>query len=120
MPPGFSGADLFRMIGSMALVLLALGALLWMLRRMQARMVGQTAGRRMHVVETLSLNTRHKLALVRVDGRDVLVGVSPAQLTALAQWPQGDAATDMHSAGGTNQSQPPFDLAALSGQAPHA
>lgn len=116
MPPGFSGADLFRMIGSMVLVLIALAALLWMLRRMQTRMVSQTPGRRMHLVETLSLNTRHKLALVRVDGRDVLVGVSPAQLTALAQWPQADhAATPSATA-----TSAPFDLAALTGQAPHA
>lgn len=104
------------MIGSMALVLIALGALLWVLRRMQAKMVSQTPGRRMHLVETLSLNTRHKLALVRVDGRDVLVGVSPAQLTALAQWSPADQAAHPTA----TPSSAPFDLAALTGQAPHA
>ena len=107
MPPGFSGAELFRMIGSMALVLIVMGALLWTLKRMQAKMVSQGGSRRLQVLETMSLNTRHKLALVRVGDHEVLVGVSPAQMTALAQW--------HHNQPVTPQPQATFDLQALTG-----
>jgi flagellar protein FliO/FliZ len=98
MPPGFSGADLFRMIGSMALVLIVMAVLLWVLKRMQAKMVSQVGARRLQVVESLSLNTRHKLALVRVGGHEVLVGVSPTHITALAQWSDGQTVTPDHQA----------------------
>ena len=97
------------MIGSMALVLIVMGALLWTLKRMQAKMVSQGGSRRMQLVETLSLNTRHKLALVRVGEHEVLVGVSPAQMTALAQWHKGEAVTP------PTQAQAHFDLQALTG-----
>lgn len=68
MPSGISGADLMRLIGSMALVIALMGGLLWLLRRMQTRISGQSRGRRLQLIESLSLNTRHKLALVQVDG----------------------------------------------------
>ena len=88
MATGLSGSELLRMTGSMVLVLVCLGALLWMLRRMQAKIGSPLPGRRLQIIESLSLNTRHKVALVQVDGQCVLVGMSPAQLTPLAQWPQ--------------------------------
>jgi flagellar biosynthetic protein FliO len=91
MSPGLSATDLLRMLGSMALVLAAMAALLWALRRMQSKVGIRGGGRRLDLIETLSLNARHKLALVSVDGRAVLVGISPAQVTALAQWPAADA-----------------------------
>lgn len=115
MPPGFSGADLFRMIGSMALVLIVMAALLWTLKRMQAKMVSQGGTRRLQVLETMSLNTRHKLALVRVGEHEVLVGVSPAQMTALAQWHNGQAVTPQPLTQTHNQAQAHFDLQELSG-----
>jgi len=46
MAPGFGSAELFRMIGSFALVLILMAALLWALRRLQSRMNSQNSGRR--------------------------------------------------------------------------
>ena len=83
MPSGISGADLMRLIGSMALVIALMGGLLWLLRRMQTRISGQSRGRRLQLIESLSLNTRHKLALVQVDGQQVLIGMSPVSYTHL-------------------------------------
>ncbi len=113
MPSGISGADLMRLIGSMALVIALMGGLLWLLRRMQTRISGQSRGRRLQLIESLSLNTRHKLALVQVDGQQVLIGMSPAQLTALAHWSQEGGASL------ATGNSPRFDLNELTG-APHA
>jgi len=82
--------ELFRMIGSMVLVLALLGALLYVLKRMQAKVGPQASGRRMKLLESLSLNSRHKVALLNVDGHTVVVGLSPAQMTCLAHWKQDD------------------------------
>jgi flagellar biosynthetic protein FliO len=89
MASGFSGADLFRLLASMALVLALMGALLWALRRLQGRMNSQNPGRRLQLIEALSVVTRQNIALVRVGEREVLIGISAAQMCALASWPQG-------------------------------
>ncbi len=80
--------DVLRMVASLVLVFGLLGGLLWMLRRMQTlRPNGQT--RQLQVIESISLGPRQKVALLRVGEREVLVGISPAQLTALGEWPLG-------------------------------
>jgi flagellar biogenesis protein FliO len=40
----------------------------------------------------VGVGPRQKIALVRVDGHEVLVGLSPGQMTALGQWPVAGAA----------------------------
>jgi len=87
MAPGFGSADLFRMIGSFALVLVLMAALLWALRRLQSRMVTQNSGRRMQIIESLSIGPRQKIALVRVGDQEVMVGITASQINALAHWP---------------------------------
>jgi flagellar protein FliO/FliZ len=87
MAPGLGTADLFRMIGSFALVLAIMAALLWALRKLQTRLNGQNAGKRMQVIETLSVGPRQKFALLKVGDNEVLVGITPTQMTSLAQWP---------------------------------
>ena len=79
--------DLLRMLGSMALVIALLLAVLWGLKRMQKQMLtsGQP-GRRMQVIETLGVGTRQKIALVRVGDNEVLIGITPTQINALGQW----------------------------------
>ncbi len=88
MAPGFASADLFRMIGSFALVLALMAALLWALRKLQSRMNTQNTGRRMQIIESMSVGPRQKFALLRVGEHEVLVGITPTQMTALAQWPE--------------------------------
>jgi flagellar biogenesis protein FliO len=48
--------------------------------------------RRMEVLERLSLTPNHSLHLVTVDGRTVLVGVSPSGCQLLEKTPVGDRA----------------------------
>jgi len=89
MAPGFGSAELFRMIGSFALVLALMAVLLWALRRLQSRMNSQNSGRRLQIIETVSVGPRQKIALVRVGTHEVLVGITPTQMTSLGQLPEG-------------------------------
>jgi len=91
MASGLGSADLFRMLGSFALVLALMAALLWALRKLQTRMNTQGTGRRMQILESLSVGPRQKFALLRVGQHEVLVGMTPTQMTSLAQWPADDA-----------------------------
>ena len=89
MAPGITSADVFRMLGSLALVIALLLALLWALRKLQSKMNSQNAGRRLQVIESLSVGTRQKVALIRVGEREVLIGISPTQINGIASWPDG-------------------------------
>lgn len=92
MAPGITGADVFRMLGSLALVIALLVALLWALRKFQGKMNSQNAGRRLQIIESLSVGTRQKVALIRVGEREVLIGISPTQINGIASWPDGTLA----------------------------
>ena len=71
---GFSGGPAWG-----ALVLLALGAVaLFFSRRRRG------PGRRMEVLETMSLGPRRSLCLARVDGRTLVLGVSEAGVQLLS------------------------------------
>ena len=87
MATGLSGMDMLRFAGSMVLVLCLLGGLLWALKRMQTGIRPAGGVRQLQVIEAVSVGPRQKIALVRVGSREVLVGVSPTQLTALGSWP---------------------------------
>jgi flagellar protein FliO/FliZ len=89
MATGLSGMDLLRFAGSLVLVLCLLGGLLWGLKRMQSGVRLGAGSRQLQVIEAVSVGPRQKIALVRVGNREVLVGVSPTQLTALGSWPAG-------------------------------
>jgi flagellar biosynthetic protein FliO len=89
MASGLASADLFRMLGSFALVLALMAALLWVLRKLQSRLNSQNSGRRLNVIESLSIGPRQKFALLRVGQHEVLVGITSTQMTALAHWPEG-------------------------------
>lgn len=78
---------MLRFAGSLLLVLGLLGGLLWGLKRMQSGVRLGAGARQLQVIEAVSVGPRQKIVLVRVGEREVLVGVSPAQLTALGSWP---------------------------------
>lgn len=80
-----SAFDWAQYLLSFATVIALLLLLLWVLRRMQ-RAGGQLRNaQRLQVMETLSVGTRQKICLVRWDGRELLVGVGPQQISVLAQ-----------------------------------
>jgi flagellar biosynthetic protein FliO len=93
MSTGITGADLFRMLGSLALVVALMLALLWGLRQLQSKINNQNSGRRLQVIESLSIGTRQKVALIRVGEREVLIGISPTQINGIASWPDGNLPT---------------------------
>jgi flagellar biogenesis protein FliO len=48
-------------------------------------------------LETLSVGTRQKIMLIRVDDREILVGVSVHNMTVLSPWPRNDTDKALHS-----------------------
>lgn len=88
--------DWVQLISSFLLVigLLAL-ALVWM-KRLQRVPAGK--GRRIQILETHSTGPRQRLVLIRVQGREMLVGMSPGRMDALGDWPaQPDLAESLPS-----------------------
>lgn len=77
---------------SFALVVGLMLGLLWALKRLQLSPTFSRRDQRLRVVESLSLGARSKIALVRCDGREVLVGITPAQITPLGSWRATDTA----------------------------
>jgi flagellar protein FliO/FliZ len=71
---------------SFALVVGLLLGLLWAIKRLQLSPAFSRRDQRLRVVETLSLGARSKIALVRCDGREILVGITPSQITPLGSW----------------------------------
>jgi flagellar protein FliO/FliZ len=68
------------------LVIVLLVAVLWVLRRLQGVKGLQglrPVSRRLSVVEALTVGPRQKLAVVRLDDREVLVGITPSGFTLL-------------------------------------
>jgi flagellar protein FliO/FliZ len=88
--------DWLHMAASFALVLALLGAMLWLLRRLQQgqgiKLRGQD--RAMEIVQTQTIGTRQKLVLVRVRGHEVLLGATPQAITALHSWPATETASE--------------------------
>jgi flagellar protein FliO/FliZ len=98
MATGLSAMDMLRFAGSLVLVLGLLGGLLWALKRMQTGVRPGGGIKQLEVLEAVSVGPRQKVALVRVGKHEVLVGISPAQLTALGSWSAADTEKDSHEA----------------------
>lgn len=72
--------SLFRTIGGLGAVLGILAGALWLVRRYDLRLPGRAVGareRRLELVETLPVDARRMIALVRRDGREHLVLIAP-------------------------------------------
>ena len=69
--------DLFRMVASLAVTLGIFGLGVWAMRRygpaLTKRLQAVRADRRLAVVETLMLDPKSRLVLVRVDGAEKLI-----------------------------------------------
>jgi flagellar protein FliO/FliZ len=87
------GNGALSMLGSQALqVLLGTGlvialllAFLWVLRRYVQGTPAARAQRRVQILEAHSLGPRQRLVLVRVDGEDLLLGMTATEIRTL--WP---------------------------------
>ncbi len=76
-------SDLLQYFLSFALVIALLLGLLWTLKRLQGGALMQRKHQRLQVLESLSLGPRQKLALVRINDQQLLIGVTAGQITAL-------------------------------------
>ena len=81
--------DWLQYLFSFIFVIGLLLALLWTLRKLQggSSLLGKNT-QRMQTLETLSVGTRQKIMLIRVDDREILIGVSAQQMSVLAPWPE--------------------------------
>lgn len=71
---------LFRMLGGLGVVLGLLAGALWVVRRYDVKLPGRVAAgplRRIELVERLPLDGRRSVALIRRDGREHLILLSP-------------------------------------------
>ena len=72
--------SLLRMLGALGVVLGLLAGALWTIRRYDIKLPGRVAvgtGRRVELVERLPLDARRSVALIRRDGREHLILLSP-------------------------------------------
>jgi flagellar protein FliO/FliZ len=97
-----AGPDLlpsvWRTMGALAVVLALLVGLAWLLRRQQAI---RRTGKGMGIESAISLGDRRSLAIVTVEGRRLLVGLAPNNVTLvteLAPLPTFDEAVAQASA----------------------
>jgi len=84
MPPQLGWTDLLQHMLSFVLVIGLLMGLLWTLKRLQGGTLMQRKQQRLQVLETISLGPRQKVALVRVDQQQLLIGVTAGQICALS------------------------------------
>jgi flagellar biogenesis protein FliO len=84
---GFDTGDWFGLLLRLGLVLAVIwGAVLgmrWYVRRMTGQSSGRADGRALQILETRTLAPNRSLALVRLGGRAVLIGITPERITSL-------------------------------------
>ena len=80
--------DWLQYLFSFLFVIGLLLALLWTLRKLQGGpSLLRKHSHRMQTLETLSVGTRQKIMLIRVDDREILIGVTAQNMSVLSPWP---------------------------------
>jgi len=97
-PPGVSTGSVVQVIFSLLLVLAAVLAVAWLLRRLQ---LPQQAGvNALKVVSGVAVGQRERVVLVEVNDTWLVIGVAPGQVHALHAMPKGTVpAAAAHEAG---------------------
>ncbi len=95
MSSAWTWGDWLQYLFSFVFVIGLLLALLWSLRKLQnGSPLLRKNTQRLQTLETLSVGPRQKIMLIRLDDREVLVGVTAQHMTVLNPWP---AATDSNA-----------------------
>jgi flagellar protein FliO/FliZ len=95
MSSAWTWGDWLQYLFSFIFVIGLLLALLWSLRKLQnGSPLLRKNSQRLQTLETLSVGPRQKIMLIRLDDREVLVGVTAQHMTVLNPWP---AATDSNA-----------------------
>jgi flagellar protein FliO/FliZ len=80
-PPAVSSGNLLQISLSLLLVLIAIIAVAWLLRRMN--LAGQGAGTLLKVIGSVAIGQRERITLVEVGDTWLVVGVGPGQIRTL-------------------------------------
>ncbi len=77
--------DIAQYLLSFGLVIGLLLALLWAVKKIQHQggLKKRSGDSRIQILETASVGTRQKVMLVRLDGQDVLLGITPSEIRPL-------------------------------------
>jgi len=75
------GAELLRVVLSLAGIILLIFAAGWLSRRLQART--RPGGRRIRCVESFAVGARERVLLLDADGKRLLLGVGPGGMRTL-------------------------------------
>jgi flagellar protein FliO/FliZ len=86
------GAELVRVVLSLAGIIALIFAAGWLSRRLQGRTA--PGGRRIRCVETLAVGARDRVLLLEADGKRLLVGVGQGGMRTLHVYDGEIAATD--------------------------
>jgi flagellar protein FliO/FliZ len=78
-------ASAIRGLAATAFVLGLLGALAWMLRRGTLKLPGRRTPDSIRVETAISLGERRSLVVVSVEGRRLLLGLTPAQVSVVTE-----------------------------------
>ena len=78
--------DLFSMFGSFVLVLLLLGVVLFILKKVQMTSSVSNGDRKIQIIEIMPTSNKQKIMLLKVENQHFLVGVSGQNLNQLGQW----------------------------------
>ena len=90
---GIDGGLIRAFIG-LTIVLAVIGLLAWLLRRGIITLPGQATRGPLAVHSTLQLGERRSLAIVSVEGRRLLIGLTPTQVNLLTELGEGPAPFD--------------------------
>ena len=91
---GAVDGGLLRAVVGMFAVLALVGVLAYLLRRGVLTIPGQRGPRAVRVDTALSLGERRQIAIVYVEGRRFLLGLTPAQVTLLTELGPAPASFD--------------------------
>lgn len=93
-----AGASLMQMLLGLIVVVAAIFAVLWLIKRLSMA-PGKAAGA-LRIVGGTSVGPRERVVLLEVEDTWLLVGVAPGQVRALHQMPKGQLVDKMPAAQG--------------------
>jgi flagellar biogenesis protein FliO len=94
-----SGLGIVRAIVSLVVVLVVLGAFLWLLRRGTFSLGGRPLRRTMAVESAIALGDRRSLVIVNVEGRRLLLATSAANVSLITELAQGTFSETLEQVG---------------------
>jgi flagellar biogenesis protein FliO len=74
-----------RTVGSLAAVLVLLAGFVWLLKRGSIKLSGFAPKGIIHIETATALGDRRQLAIVTVEGRRVLVGMTPTTISLITE-----------------------------------